>query len=90
MDQILVWLGVQPCLRQGQLDLFENYCGDCDSTADSFDYGTHCTIRARQIRVRAYARTRKCKNNRGPYGFVKLEVRGRTRYSLYPRTPNIS
>ena len=34
--------------------------------------------RARQTRVRAYARTRKCKNNGGPYGFVKLEVRGRT------------
>ena len=43
--------------------------------------------RARQTRVRAYARTRKCKNNGGSYGFVKLEVRGRTWYFTNPRTP---
>ena len=43
--------------------------------------------RARQTRVRAYARMRKCKNNGGPYSFVKLEVRGRTWYSTNPRTP---
>ena len=42
---------------------------------------------ARQTRVRAYARTQKCKNNGGPYGFVKLELRWRTRSSLYPCTP---
>ena len=29
----------------------------------------------------------KCKNNGGPYGFAKLEVRGRTWYSTNPRTP---
>ena len=43
--------------------------------------------RARQTRVRAYARTQKCKNNGGLYGFVKLEVRGSTWYSTDPRTP---
>ena len=47
----------------------------------------HTYDRARQTRVRAYARTRKCKNNGGPYGLVKLEVRGRTWYSTNPRTP---
>ena len=42
--------------------------------------------RARQTRVRAYARTRKCKNNVGPYGFVKLDVPGRTRaYATFPQ-----
>ena len=46
-----------------------------------------CRCRARQTRVRAYARTHKSEKRGDTYGFFKLEIRRRTQHLMRPRTP---